>query len=112
MQAPLPDLSLFVCCHDFRDVRCGERGPALAAALQRLLRARDLTSKVGVFATSHVGGHKYAGNVVCYGAAHPCDGDWFGGLTAEHAEAFLDALLNVEVTTCCPLICLLALLAT
>lgn len=42
-------------------------------------------------------GHKYAGNVVAYGAMHPCDGDVFGGLTAASAGAFLDALMEVEV---------------
>lgn len=28
---------------------------------------------------------------------HPCDGDWFGGVSAANAAAFLDALLGVEV---------------
>ncbi len=42
-------------------------------------------------------GHKYAGNVVVYGAMHPCDGDVFGGVTAACADAFLDALMGVEV---------------
>ena len=56
--APLPDLSLFVCCHGARDARCGERGLPLAAALQRLVRERGLGQQVAVYATSHIGGHK------------------------------------------------------
>lgn len=40
---------------------------------------------------------QYAGNVVVYGPASPCDGDWYGGVTAEKAEAFLDALTNADV---------------
>jgi hypothetical protein len=52
---------------------------------------------VQVYQTSHIGGHKYAGNVVVYGAVHPCDGDWFGGINAGNAPAFLDALLGVEM---------------
>ena len=95
--APVPDLTLLVCCHAARDVRCAMAGPPLAAALQRLLRQRGLAGTVQVLATSHIGGHKYAGNVVCYGAVHPCDGDWFGGVSAANAADFLDALLAVEV---------------
>lgn len=40
---------------------------------------------------------QYAGNVLVYGAMHPSDGDWFGGLNADNAEQFLDALVNIEV---------------
>ena len=40
---------------------------------------------------------QYAGNVLVYGPASPCDGDWYGGVTADGAEAFLDALLAADV---------------
>lgn len=53
--------------------------------------------RVQVFGTSHIGGHKYAGNVLCYGAEHPCDGDWFGGVNSGNAEAFMEAILGIEV---------------
>lgn len=48
---------------------------------------------------------QYAGNVLVYGGRHPCDGDWFGGVSAANAAAFLDALLSVEVSALasCPL---------
>ena len=96
-QAAAPDLSLLVCCHGARDARCGQLGPPLAAALRRGLRAQGLEERVQLYHTSHIGGHKYAGNVVVYGAVHPCDGDWFGGINAGNAQAFLDALLSVEM---------------
>lgn len=48
-------------------------------------------------ATSHIGGHETAGNVVAYGAGHPCDGDWFGGLHAGGAVEFLQGLRAMEV---------------
>ena len=35
--------------------------------------------------------------MLVYGAMHPCDGDWFGGLSAENAEEFLDALEHMDV---------------
>ncbi|KAI3436795.1 hypothetical protein D9Q98_006206 [Chlorella vulgaris] len=53
--------------------------------------------RVQVFGTSHIGGHKYAGNVLCYGAEHPCDGDWFGGVNSGNAEAFMEAILGIEL---------------
>ena len=40
---------------------------------------------------------QYAGNVLVYGPASPCDGDWYGGVTADGAEAFLDALMAANV---------------
>lgn len=40
---------------------------------------------------------QYAGNVLVYGPASPCDGDWYGGVTADGAEAFLDALMAADV---------------
>lgn len=88
---------LFVCCHSARDARCGERGPALLAALRDAFRRRGAGAHVAVAATSHIGGHEFAGNVVCYGPAHPCDGDWFGGLDAARADAFAEAFLAMEV---------------
>ena len=39
---------------------------------------------------------QYAGNVLVYSAISPCNGDWFGGINPENAEAFLDAVADVE----------------
>ena len=88
---------IFVCTHGSRDTRCGVLGTALAQELLKSVKERGLQDVIEVFATSHIGGHKYAGNVLVYGRMHPSDGDWYGGLHAEHAESFLDALLGVEI---------------
>ena len=40
---------------------------------------------------------QYAGNVIVYGQMSPCDGDWFGGVTAANAEQFLRSLVEMEV---------------
>lgn len=40
---------------------------------------------------------QYAGNVLVYGPASPCDGDWYGGVTVDSAGAFLDALIGADV---------------
>jgi hypothetical protein len=90
-------LVLLVCCHAARDARCGARGPPVARALMRSVHGRSLQSLVEVYATSHVGGHAYAANVLVYGARFPSDGDWFGGVHEDNAEEFLDALLGVEI---------------
>ncbi|KAL4535642.1 hypothetical protein Ndes2526A_g06461 [Nannochloris sp. 'desiccata'] len=90
-------LYLFVCCHGSRDARCGVLGTALARELISLVKDRQLEHLIEVYSTSHIGGHKYAGNVIAYGGSHPADGDWYGGLHAAHAEIFLDSLLNMEI---------------
>lgn len=94
----LSSLTILVCCHGARDARCGDIGPPLAAALAEHIRRCGLSSRqFQVFKCSHIGGHKYAGNVIVYCARHPSDGDWYGGLQAEHASDFIDALITMEL---------------
>lgn len=69
---PLPGRWVFVCVHAARDERCGACGPPVIEALRAAVEAEGLAD-VRVRATSHVGGHKYAGNVI----VHP-DGEWYG----------------------------------
>ncbi|KAL4428267.1 hypothetical protein ABPG75_002356 [Micractinium tetrahymenae] len=89
--------TLFVCCHARRDKRCGHIGPALAARLAELAAGRQGPGgAISVLKTSHIGGHKYAGNVLVYSRGQSTDGDWFGGLNAQNAEAFLQALLAAK----------------
>lgn len=76
---PLPGRWVFVCVHAERDERCGACGPPLVAALREAVEDAGLAD-VRVRATSHVGGHKYAGNVI----VHP-DGEWYGYVRPEDA---------------------------
>jgi len=69
---PLPGRHVFVCVHAARDERCGRCGPPLRAALLDAVAEAGL-GDVAVRATSHVGGHKYAGNVLVYP-----EGVWYG----------------------------------
>lgn len=62
---------VFVCVHRARDERCGCWGPPVLETLREACRAEGLD--VPVRATSHVGGHKYAGNVLIYP-----EGIWYG----------------------------------
>lgn len=77
---PLPGHWVFVCVHEERDERCGRCGPPLLEALGRAVDDEGL-SDVTVRATSHVGGHKYAGNVIVYP-----EGVWYGYVRPEDAR--------------------------
>lgn len=68
---------VFVCAHGTRDQRCGDCGPPIIAAVKESFGAGGHGIAVEVAGTSHVGGHKYAGNVLIYP-----EGDWYGSLKA------------------------------
>ncbi|KAJ1674590.1 hypothetical protein EV182_002968 [Spiromyces aspiralis] len=87
-------VSVFVCTHRSRDSRCGERGTKLLELLRREISQQGLGRKVSVWKTSHIGGHKYAANIIVYPR-----GDWYGGLepTKENATRLLACLVENEV---------------
>ena len=57
---------IFVCAHGSRDKRCGVCGPVLIEKLKEGIESRGLQEQVFVSACSHIGGHKYAGNLIIY----------------------------------------------
>lgn len=65
---------ILLCAHRTRDARCGQSAPLLRREFERQLRPlglyRDLGDErpggVGIYFTSHMGGHKYAANVIVY----------------------------------------------
>ncbi|KAL9130642.1 MAG: hypothetical protein Q9217_001212 [Psora testacea] len=65
---------ILMCSHRTRDVRCGQSAPLLRREFERHLRPlglyRDLHDErpggVGIYFISHVGGHKFAANVMVY----------------------------------------------
>ncbi|KAJ2715335.1 hypothetical protein H4R19_001261 [Coemansia spiralis] len=63
---------IFVCTHGSRDKLCGIHGTKLLRDLRALIRARGLERSVAAWATSHIGGHKYAANAIVYPR-----GDWY-----------------------------------
>lgn len=60
---------VFVCAHNSRDKRCGVCGPLLLEKFNEEIEAKALKDEVFVSACSHVGGHKYAGNLIIYSVA-------------------------------------------
>ncbi|KAF2878509.1 Sucrase/ferredoxin-like-domain-containing protein [Massariosphaeria phaeospora] len=62
---PIASVTVLICGHGARDRRCGVLGPLLEDGFRRELARRGVRgAEVGV--VSHVGGHKFAGNVVVY----------------------------------------------
>lgn len=59
---------IFVCAHGSRDRRCGVCGPPLISRFREEIDLHGLQCKVSVRPCSHIGGHKYAGNVIVFGS--------------------------------------------
>lgn len=65
---------VLLCSHATRDARCGQSAPLLRKEFERHLRPlglyRDLEDErpggVGIYFINHVGGHKFAANVMIY----------------------------------------------
>lgn len=66
VQENLSGSYVFVCAHNNRDRRCGVCGPVLIEKFKEEIESKDLKSQVSVIACSHVGGHKYAGNIIIF----------------------------------------------
>lgn len=118
------DIMVLICGHGGRDMRCGVMGPALEdefgarlpelgvevltgpveaeipslAAIAGETSDPMYTSRIGLI--SHIGGHKFAGNVIIYlppnlrtadGSAHPLAGYgvWYGRVEPKHVEGVI-----------------------
>jgi hypothetical protein len=82
---PSPHRALILLCSQkTRDARCGQSAPLLRREFERHLRPlglyRDLLDDrpggVGIYFISHVGGHKFAANVMIYRRAGLGEGWW------------------------------------
>ncbi|CAK7204641.1 Altered inheritance of mitochondria protein 32 [Sporothrix eucalyptigena] len=116
----IPDVLVLICGHGGRDARCGIVGPVLQAAFERELArtgfnveqgpveidgpedgaaSEKTTARVGLI--SHIGGHKFAGNVIVYLppslrtpdglSPHPLAGYgvWYGRVEPQHVEGLV-----------------------
>jgi len=82
----LHGLWLLVCCHYQRDQRCGVIGPILVDEIEKYVRETDHTDDVHWLKVSHLGGHKFAGNVIVYPS-----GTWYGRVLTCHVPLLIDA---------------------
>ncbi|KAK9117290.1 hypothetical protein Sjap_016237 [Stephania japonica] len=83
---------VFVCAHGSRDRRCGVCGPALIEKFNGEIKSRGLEEQVFVRSCSHVGGHKYAGNVIIFSPDSEgiVNGHWFGYVSPDDVPSLLD----------------------
>ncbi|CEO58405.1 hypothetical protein PMG11_03134 [Penicillium brasilianum] len=115
--------TILICGHGGRDMRCGLMAPALEAEFHRVLRTVGFDSvgceggrldglgHANVGLISHVGGHKYAGNVIVYippkmtsstGTVHPLAGMgiWYGRVEPKHVQGIVEeTVLGGRVVT-------------
>lgn len=106
--------TVLICGHGGRDMRCGVMGPALESEFQRVLQLQGFSSAgdssttvdgpkhANIGLISHLGGHKYAGNVVVYippemtvgtsGEPHPLAGKgiWYGRVEPKHVQGIVE----------------------
>ncbi|CAM8907540.1 unnamed protein product [Rhodiola kirilowii] len=88
---------VFVCAHGSRDKRCGVCGPVLIDSLNEEIVSRQLTDEVHISPCSHIGGHKYAGNLIIYNPdrSGKVAGHWYGYVTPEDVPEVLDSHIKM-----------------
>ncbi|KAM3530740.1 hypothetical protein NHJ13051_001180 [Beauveria bassiana] len=120
------DTLVLICGHGGRDMRCGILGPLLRDEFEKQLERKGVevlqgpaqvqadteaqqlegkvsvpknTARVGLI--SHIGGHKFAGNIIIYvppgkkladGSSHPFAGHglWYGRVEPKHVEGIIE----------------------
>lgn len=89
--------TILICGHGGRDQRCGVLGPLLQSAFCNELERKSIDADVGLI--SHIGGHKYAGNVIMYIPPSMTDnelrgaGVWYGRVGPGHVEGVVEETL-------------------
>lgn len=87
---------ILLCSHRRRDARCGITAPLIKRELERHLRPLglyrdandDRPGGVGIYFVSHVGGHKYAANVLVY-RKQAQQMIWLARVRPEHCEGIV-----------------------
>jgi hypothetical protein len=90
---PLVGTHVFICAHGSRDKRCGVCGPPLRERFNQEIALRGLGEQVFVNYCSHIGGHKYAGNVIVFrpdGGSGGCSGHWYGYVTPDDVPEIVE----------------------
>ena len=101
--------TVLICGHGQRDPRCGIMGPILQTEFRHVLTtkgflvggAADDVGHVNLGLISHIGGHKYAGNVIIYLPPPPGPnenapgtlagkGIWYGRVEPRHVQGIVE----------------------
>ncbi|KAL5359766.1 Sucrase/ferredoxin-like-domain-containing protein [Aspergillus floccosus] len=94
------DYMILLCSHKRRDARCGITAPLIKKELERHLRPRGLyrdtdderPGGAGIFYVSHVGGHKFAANVLVYRRKEQ-QMIWLARVKPEHCQGLVEYTL-------------------
>lgn len=100
---------VLICSHTSRDMRCGVLAPLLKSQFEKVLLERGMLltagdeargeyeGRVRVGFTSHLSGHKFAGNVIVYlpplleeGGSGAGLGVWYGRVEPRHVEGIVE----------------------
>ncbi|CAF2273966.1 BnaA04g10370D [Brassica napus] len=83
---------VFVCTHASRDKRCGVCGPVILERFVQEIGSRGLSDQISLKRCSHVGQHKYAGNIIIFSpdSAGKISGNWYGYVTPDDVPELLD----------------------
>ena len=91
---PITKPVVLICGHGGRDQRCGILGPLLQSRFREVFREKNIDADVAVI--SHIGGHKYAGNVIVYlppgmqGNKWAGAGLWYGRVGPGNVEGLVE----------------------
>ncbi|KAI8343105.1 Sucrase/ferredoxin-like-domain-containing protein, partial [Chlamydoabsidia padenii] len=84
---------ILICSHRRRDKRCGVTAPLLAREFDHVLRENDVEEQgergTAVMMVSHIGGHKFAGNLICY-THQGTRGVWYGRVKPCHCKQIVE----------------------
>ncbi|GAA5805330.1 hypothetical protein HPULCUR_010845 [Helicostylum pulchrum] len=89
---------ILLCSHKKRDKRCGVTAPILAQEFDHVLRVKDIGEyDAAVVMVSHIGGHKIAGNVICY-INDGTRGVWYGRVKSCHVRIIVEeTIINGKI---------------
>jgi hypothetical protein len=118
----ITNIHILICGHNSRDTRCGILGPILQQEFENKLRSSKFKPKQPSSASvdhtrddettmtesevsqiSHIGGHKFAGNVIIYVPpmlkGHPLAGRgvWYGRVEPKHVEGIVKKTIEEGV---------------
>ncbi|XP_010450234.1 PREDICTED: LOW QUALITY PROTEIN: altered inheritance of mitochondria protein 32-like [Camelina sativa] len=87
---------VFICCHGSRDRRCGVCGPSLVSRFREEIELCGLGDEVSISPCSHIGGHRYTGDVIIYGLNinQNVTGHWYGCVILEDVPLLLEQHIN------------------
>ncbi|KAF9121007.1 hypothetical protein BGX30_002837 [Mortierella sp. GBA39] len=97
----LPKSAIMICSHGKRDNRCSKTAPLLKKQFLQCLRRKDIygdaEGDVEIWLVSHIGGHKFAGNVIVH-RSEPEEKTsmaiWYGRVEPCHATAIVEATIE------------------